>query len=152
MIFLGADEQSADALVAGSAPREPRARLVVEDGRTTALVIDEGFSRAWRRTGLAIDRAGFAVEDRDRSRGLFFVRHAAPADRAPGKSSGWLSGLKFWGNDEEEQEGQGEGAYVVRVIEETPAATRVVVLDPDGKREEGPAASRILTMLHERIE
>lgn len=150
MIFLGVDEQSADALVAGNAPREPRARLVVEDGRTTALVIDEGFSRAWRRTGLALDRAGFAVDDRDRSRGLFFVRHAAPEDRAPGKSKGWLSALKFWGNDDEEEQ-QGGGAYVVRVIEETPAASRVVVLDPDGKREEGPAASRILTMLHERI-
>ena len=153
MVFLGADEQSADAMVAGSAPREPSARLVVEDGRTTALVIDEGFSRAWRRTGLALDRAGFAVEDRDRSRGLFFVRHAAPADPAESKGEGWLSGLKFWENDEEEEpEGQGGGAYVVRVIEETSAASRVVVLDPDGEREEGPAASRILTMLHERIE
>ena len=154
MIFLGADEQSVDALIAGSAPpRETRARLVIEDGRTTALVIDEGFSRAWRRTGLALDRAGFVVEDRDRSRGLFFVRHAAPADRAPGESKGWLSGLKFWGNDdEEEQERQGEGAYVVRVIEETPAAARVIVLDPDGKREESPAVSRILTVLHEQIE
>ena len=152
MIFLGADEQSADALVAESAPPKPRARLVVEGGRTTALVIDEGFSHAWRRTGLALDRAGFAVEDRDRSRGLFFVRHAAPADRAQDKSEGWLSGLKFWGNDDEEGQGeQGEDAYVVRVTEETPAMTRVVVLDPDGKREEGPAVSRILTMLHERI-
>ena len=76
-----------------------------------------------------------------------------PADRAPSESKGWLSGLKFWGNDdEEEQERQGEGAYVVRVIEETPAATRVVVLDPDGKREESPAVSRILTVLHEQIE
>ena len=154
MVFLGADEQHADALVAGSAPREPRARLVIEDGRATALAVDEGFSRAWRRTGLALDRAGFVVEDRDRSRGLFFVRYAARADRPQGRSEskGWLSSLKFWGNDDEQEEGQGDDAYVVRVIEETPAAARVVVLDPDGKREESPAVSRILTVLHEQIE
>jgi outer membrane protein assembly factor BamC len=33
-----------------------------------AVQIDEGFDRAWRRVGVALDRTGFTVEDRDRSR------------------------------------------------------------------------------------
>ena len=150
MVFLGADEERADALIAGSAAPEPRARLVLEDGRATALAIDEGFSRAWRRTGLALDRAGFAVEDRDRSRGLFFVQYGGGADGAGSESKGWLSALKFWESDEDEDQA-GDG-YVVRVIGESPAATRVVVLDRDGEREESPTASRILTVLHEQLE
>lgn len=151
MIFLGADEERAETLVAGSDVSEPRARLVIEDGRATALAIDEDFSRAWRRTGLALDRAGFAVEDRDRSRGLFFVRYAGGAEgREEGEGKGWLSSLKFWGNDDGEK--QGEDAYVVRVIGDTPAAARVVVLDGDGERDTSPAVSRILTALHEQLE
>ena len=151
MVFLGADEERAETLVAGSAPRQQQlARLVVEDGRAAALLIDEGFSRAWRRTGLALDRAGFAVEDRDRSRGLFFVRHAGVAeDHEPGEGGGWLSRLKFWGNDDDEA--AREKPYVVHVAGETAAATRVVVLDRDGEPEAGPAASRILTVLHEQL-
>jgi outer membrane protein assembly factor BamC len=42
------------------------------------LTIDEPFDRAWRRVGLALDRGGFSVEDRDRSVGLFYVRYIDP--------------------------------------------------------------------------
>ena len=77
--------------MAASAPPDPRVRLVREDGGTqAALALDVGFSQAWRRTGLAIDRAGFTVEDRDRSRGLFFVRYAVDGagDGEPGADKG----------------------------------------------------------------
>jgi outer membrane protein assembly factor BamC len=36
----------------------------------------EPFDRAWRRVGLALDRVGFTVEDRDRQKGQYFVRYA----------------------------------------------------------------------------
>ena len=150
MVFLGADEQRADALVAGDTTPDPRARLVREDGSAVALTLDEGFSRAWRRTSLALDRAGFTVEDRDRSRGLFFVRYAVRGDGAQSEKTGWLSRLKFWGNDDGAE--QGDDAYLIRLIEEAPAMTRVVVLDQDGEREESSAAHRILTVLHEQLE
>ena len=38
----------------------------------------EGFDRAWRRVGLALDRTGFTVEDRNRNEGTYFVRYVAP--------------------------------------------------------------------------
>ena len=150
MVFLGADEQRADALVAGDTTPDPRAGLVREDGSAVSLTLDEGFSRAWRRTSLALDRAGFTVEDRDRSRGLFFVRYADRGDGAQSEKTGWLSRLKFWGNDDGAE--QGDDAYLIRLIEEAPAMTRVVVLDQDGEREESSAAHRILTVLHEQLE
>jgi outer membrane protein assembly factor BamC len=40
--------------------------------------VEEDFDRAWRRVGLALDRTGFTVEDRDRSQGVYFVRYVAP--------------------------------------------------------------------------
>ena len=148
LVFLGVDEERAESIVATSAPPAPRARMVREDGGATALVLDEGFSPAWRRAGLALDRAGFAVEDRDRSRGLFFVRYAGLVEDGKSADEGWLSRLKFWKSDEEEE---GAGAYLVRVVGGTPDTTRIVVVDADGATDRSPTASRILTVLHEQL-
>lgn len=145
MIFLGVDEERAESIVAAGDPPVPRARLVREDGGATALVLDEGFSQAWRRAGLALDRAGFAVEDRDRSRGLFFVRYSGVGDDR--EDEGWLSRLKFWKSDEEED----VGAYLVRVQGDAADTSRIVIVDETGTTDGSPAASRILTVLQEQL-
>ena len=149
MVFLGADEQQADATVAGSAAREPLAHIVREAGGAPALTLDAGFSQAWRRTGLALDRVGFVVEDRDRSRGLFFVRYDDPETGTQSERSGWPSRLKFWGGGDDD--GKKDGAYLIRLTGEAEARTRVVVLGPDGEREGSPTAGRILSLLHEQL-
>ena len=149
MVFLGVDEQQASTTVAASARLDPRAHLEREDDGDAALVLDAGFSQAWRRTGLALDRAGFTVEDRDRSRGLFFLRYAASDDDSRREDSGWLSALKFWGNDDGAE--QDEQEYIVRVIGETGDTSRVVIVDSEGARVEGPGATRILTVLQEQL-
>ena len=60
-----------------NAPEQPaRARALA--GAGAALEVDEPFDRAWRRVGLALDRSGFTVEDRDRTAGLYFVRYIDP--------------------------------------------------------------------------
>ena len=149
MIFLGVDEQRANAAVAEGAAAESRARLVNEDGGTPSIALDEGFSRAWRRTGAALDRAGFTVEDRDRSRGLFFVQYSSQGDGAQNEKSGWLSRLKFW---EDAEADEGDGAYLVRVVGETAATSSIAVLDEEGNPLASPTAQRILTVLHEQLE
>lgn len=144
MIFLGADEQQVEALAAADTAREPRARIERNEDGAASLMLDEEFSGAWRRTGLALDRAGFTVEDRDRSLGIFFVRYADP-DAERGKA-GWLSRLKFWGDDDDAQEAD---TYIIRLS--GGERVRIVVLDRDGEPEESPAAAQILSMLHERL-
>jgi outer membrane protein assembly factor BamC len=68
---------SATATTVSSVTAPPaRARIVA--GQTAALQVDENFDRAWRRVGLALDRSGFTVEDRDRKGGLYFVRYVDP--------------------------------------------------------------------------
>ncbi|MGH8035026.1 MAG: outer membrane protein assembly factor BamC, partial [Lysobacterales bacterium] len=49
---------------------------------------------AWRRVGLALDRTGFTVEDRDRSQGTYFVRYVEPVTNKtePGFFSKLFSG------------------------------------------------------------
>ena len=149
MVFLGAGGERAQRLAADAAPESPRARVVEEEGDAAALVLGEDFSRAWRRTSLALDRAGFTVEDRDRSRGLFFVRYRELKTEAE-KEQGWLAGLKFWEDDAEEEE-PADDAYLLRVVADAEAATRIVVLDREGNMLRGSATSRILTVLHEQL-
>ena len=150
MIFLGVDESRAATLAAESTPPEPRAHIVGDEDGTTSLLLDEGFSPAWRRVGHALDRAAFTVEDRDRSRGVFFVRYAVEDAAEEGERKGFLSRLKFWGDDDGSN--AEPVAYRIRLVEEGSDATRVEVLDGDGERESGPAANRILTVLHELLE
>jgi len=147
-----AKDKARDMLAEGKDRTVDRAHLI--RGKTDAiplLWVQEAFSRAWRRTGLALDRVGFTVEDRDRSRGLFYVRYVDPlADTE--KKEGWLSKLKFWGKDKESQQDE----YLIRLRERvdpasTAVATQVEVLDKNGEPEKGATADRILTLLHEQL-
>ncbi len=78
MLSLGAKEEPGRPLVATvtAAPDQPaRARAVAG---SAALEVDDPFDRAWRRVGLALDRGGFTVEDRDRNLGVYYVRYVDP--------------------------------------------------------------------------
>ncbi len=79
MVRLGVPQDQANGLVATAPKATSRVASV---GDTPVVVIDDGFDRAWRRVGLALDRTGFTVEDRDRNQGTYFVRYVEPnADR-----------------------------------------------------------------------
>ncbi len=97
VVFLGVDEQKAQTLLAAQPQTESRAQLV-SDTNGIMLIDKEDFSRAWRRTGMALDRVGFAVEDRNRTSGIYFVRYNDPLGDEDKK--GLLSKLAFWSSDE----------------------------------------------------
>src|SRR6185295_18770 len=73
MVRLGTQEEKARQIAANPTVVEKRAELAGD-----ALKVFEPFDRAWRRVGLALDRVGFTVEDRDRQKGVYFVRYADP--------------------------------------------------------------------------
>jgi len=77
MVKLGVSQEQAKAVVAASGERKTSSRVSQVNGQPVVLV-DDGFDRAWRRVGLTLDRTGFTVEDRDRSKGVYFVRYVQP--------------------------------------------------------------------------
>jgi outer membrane protein assembly factor BamC len=105
MVKLGTKETAArETLAAATAPAAAaastspaRARAIVGQ---PALQVDEGFDRAWRRVGLALDRSGFTVEDRDRAGGLYFVRYADPAKAPTNAEPGFLAKVFSWGKSD----------------------------------------------------
>ncbi|AKU13470.1 lipoprotein, NlpB/DapX family [Azoarcus sp. CIB] len=148
MVRLGAAEERAAAIVA-AAPAAERAALKGATGGSVTLAIDESFDRAWRRVGLALDRIGFTVEDRDRSKGLFFVRYVDPdADLQTKKSEGILSKLAFWRSNE--QVVQKGGEYRLRVRAEGDKSV-VSVMTREGGEDSSETARKILGLLQEQL-
>ncbi|MHB1198420.1 MAG: outer membrane protein assembly factor BamC [Polaromonas sp.] len=76
MVKLGVSQEQSKVLIAAGATRQTSRMTTVNN--VPVVQMDEGFDRAWRRVGLALDRTGFTVEDRDRSKGTYFVRYVAP--------------------------------------------------------------------------
>ena len=148
MVRLGAPEGEARTRVANAQPAAQRATLKKGLDGAELLEVLEPFDRAWRRVGLALDRVGFTVEDRDRRKGVYFVRYADPqADLAGKKDEGLLSRLAFWRDDTPRIKAE---QYRVSVTS-ADAASRVQVLDKDGAAESSSTASRILALLHEQL-
>jgi outer membrane protein assembly factor BamC len=145
MLRFGIQEARAKQQVAVAA-EAPRASLATQNAGV--LTVNEQFDRAWRRVGLALDRVGFTVEDRDRSKGIYFVRYIDPeADVKTGKTEeGLFSRFKFWGNSPAKKNEQYQIA--VRDMDTT---AQVNVLNKDGKTEQSATASRILTLLYDQL-
>lgn len=99
LVKLGTKEAAAREIVARPTPAAvPRARAVAGQ---PALTVDEGFDRAWRRVGLALDRSGFTVEDRDRAGGLYFVRYVDPKKAATNAEPGFFAKLFSFGKSDD---------------------------------------------------
>ena len=107
------------------------------------LQVDDGFDRAWRRVGLALDRSGFTVEDRDRAQGVYFVRYVDPAFAGREEPNFFAKLFSFGKKDD----GAGLAKYRVKVTAEGSATSTVAVLDSQGKPESGEAGKRIVGLL-----
>jgi outer membrane protein assembly factor BamC len=146
MVRFGTSDAVATAAVKETR-LEPRAKLSTSPEGQTVLVLQDDFDRAWRRVGLSLDRLGFAVQDRDRDAGLYFVRYLSPP--APTKEeTGLVSRLAFW--RKRESEGGKEGDYRV-ALSEAGDATQVKVLGADGTPDGSEAAGRMLAVLQEDL-
>ncbi len=143
MVRFGVDTERAKTQFATAKP-EPQARLA----RGGALELIDPFDRAWRRVGLALDRVGFTVEDRDSSKGVYFVRYIDPdADAKTKKETGFLARLNPFSGGAKPV---GKEQYRILVRDAT-GGTEVQVLDKDGRPDPSDTASRILTLLHDQL-
>lgn len=148
MVYLGAEETRAEAELQADQVA-PRATLGLPDGRL-GLALDESFDRAWRRVGLALDRVGFTVEDRDRSQGLYYVRYIDPDEEARAKQAnkkGFFGRLFSFGGSKPAESGS---EYRI-LVEGDSVASRVTVLSREGGAESGTIARNILSLLQEQL-
>ncbi len=150
MSRLGVEEARAKDTVQNVALQAPRASLV-KNSDASYVQVNESFDRAWRRVGLALDRVGFTVEDRDRSKGLYFVRYVdqnLDPQGSAAQKKGFLSKLfSFGSKDENARTAQ---RYQISV---KPAGdgSQVVVLNSEGRPETSSTSGKILGLLNDQL-
>lgn len=148
MSRLGAQEAKAKAAVINAPSLQARSKLV-SDANGSFVQVDEGFDRAWRRVGLALDRVGFTVEDRDRNQGLYFVRYVDQNAEAKDKTAdkGFFSKL-FSSSDKDKAKNAVSYRIVVKGSE---SVSQVSVLSKEGKPETSQSGNKILGLLNEQL-
>ena len=151
MVKLGAKDEEAKVVVATatstSAPVPPAKARMLADRPSPTLQVDDGFDRAWRRVGLALDRSGFTVEDRDRAQGVYFVRYVDP-NFAGKDDPGWFA---KWFSFGKKDDAASIVKYRVKITGESNVSSSVAVLDSQGKPETGEAGKRIAGLLLEDL-
>lgn len=145
MVYLGTDVDNARQLVA-QAEASPQSPVVQQDVRADGamLIVDESFDRAWRRVGVALDSGGFAVDDRDRSAGEYFVRYVDTDSGAKQDQPGFFS--RMFSGDKRAQAAQ----YRV-LLTESGGQTQVTVLNSLGERDSSATAQRLLGVLKDNM-
>jgi len=152
MVYLGAsrDEVRSVSAAPSATPSEPPLARLSDASGVPVLVVDQSYRRAWRLSGAALDRAGFTVEDRDQSAGLFFVRYAGDREDATGEErQGLGSRLAFW----RKKDGQGlDPVRQYRIqLEGDENATRIQVLDAEGRPAPAAEAKPILDLMQQEM-
>jgi outer membrane protein assembly factor BamC len=148
MVKLGTKEAEARQVVAtaasaaASASSTTSARARAVSGQP-ALQVDEGFDRAWRRVGLALDRTGFTVEDRDRAGGLYFVRYVDPKNAATAAEQGFFSKLFTFGKSDT----SGAPVRYRIAVKGEGDKTNVTVQNSQGTPEASDVGQRIVSLL-----
>lgn len=148
MVRFGSDEKRAAASVVASQGKPvDKAKLSRGADGAGKLEMQERFDRAWRRVGLALDRVGFTVEDRDRTKGLYFVRYVDPEIDNEKKEEGFFSKMAFWkGSSSTSSQTQ----YRVFVRDEDSFST-VQVLSREGGVDQSETSKKILALLYDQL-
>ncbi len=137
MVSLGVKDEPARTLVASAAEVPVRARAVAGGA---AIEVDDPFDRAWRRVGLALDRSGFTVEDRDRTLGVYYVRYVDPRNAGKEEPGFWA---RLLGNSSNPQ-----AAIRYRIaVKGSGEKTLVAVLTSAGAADVGENGQRIASLL-----
>ena len=125
---------------------EDRAKLVKSGEGKSQLDVLEDFERAWRRVGLALDRVGFTVDDRDRSKGIYFVSYVDPQDDNKVKPKGFFA--RIFGSGDPKPGKQEQYRILVSDAGET---TAVRIQDKTGSPEKTAVGGKILELLYDQL-
>jgi len=145
MVKLGVSQEQSKALAASATEAGQPSARVANVGGQPVVQISDGFERAWRRVGLALDRTGFTVEDRDRAAGTYFVRYVTPnPDKA---EQGFLGKLLNIGGSS-----KNEKPLKFRIVVKSQGeASTVAVQNEAGAPESSANAQRIVQVISDDL-
>ena len=150
MLRFGVKEEKAKLELASNRGTSDQ-RAYIDQSTDNKLVINEAFDRSWRRVGLALDRIGFTVEDRNRAEGIYYVRYVNPDkdSKKEGDGKGILSNLMFWRSGDSSDNKAVK--YRIQLNDTSFNSSELSLLNDDGTGVDSATSSRILKLLHEQL-
>ena len=115
----------------------PKLQALANGSKT--ILLSEPFDKSWRKVGLALERAGVVVEDKDRAKGVYFVRVTEAA-----KEKGLLDKMAFWRSEDSAKPVR----YQVTVHEDN---ANCEVSASNDKGESTPATQQIIDVLYQNL-
>ncbi|WP_116136004.1 outer membrane protein assembly factor BamC [Trinickia diaoshuihuensis] len=140
---FGLTDAQSKQLLADARPASAPATVAMNAGATTLDLADR-FDVAWLRVGLALDRTNFTVDNRDREKGVYYVRYADST--AELKRDGLFGKLFFSGAPK-----QKTGKEFLVNVRANGAGTQVSVLDANGQIDASPDAKSLISLLHAQL-
>ncbi|MEC5387180.1 outer membrane protein assembly factor BamC [Uliginosibacterium sp. H3] len=147
MVMFGSTEEQAKLAVAAPAATPDKARLATAVDGAPVLNVDDVIDRTWRQVGLALDRVGMVVEDRDRAKSIYFVRYITDEDLGKKKDSSWFSWMAFWRSDDKLSD-----TDQFRIVVQADGQKTTVRVQNKAGAPASPASSKqILTLLYNEL-
>ena len=112
---------------------------------STELTLSEPYDRAWLRVGVALDRANFTVDDRDRTKGIYYLRYVDPKDMTSAEQGFWSQ--LFHGHKDKEAK-----QYKLNVRAVTENQTRVAIVNDNGQVDSSRPAQEIMSLVVEQLQ
>ena len=145
LVFRGMDEKQAEQVTKKPKPRVERAVLQdVSNGQI--VVVNDNFARTWRRVGVAIDRLGLIVTDRNRSEGIYYLQLSDDFVEQHNKEDSGLMKKWFGGDDDTKS----SATYVMK-LEERGETTTVSLHDQNGQLDNSATAKKLNKLLYQQL-
>ena len=139
---FGLTDAQAKQLLTDAIPASATATADPTGGAST-LDLSEPFDSAWLRVGLALDRTNFTVDNRDRAKGLYYVRFSDSMQEL--KKEGLLGKFFSGGTPKPSRE------FMVNVRPKADTVTEIAVVDANGQVDTSTDAQRIVALLHAQL-
>ncbi|HED12542.1 MAG TPA: outer membrane protein assembly factor BamC [Gammaproteobacteria bacterium] len=146
LVFLGTPEQRAVSKIAAAKPDQPVVSIQkAQNQQIGSIQLAENFERSWRHVGLALDRLGFTVVDRNRQKGVYYIRYIDPESIKAQKDSSFFS--KFFSK----KPATVEGSYRIQLTI-SGKNTLVHVIGDGTQADSKKTAQRIYKLLAEKLQ
>ncbi len=141
LVFRGVAKAQAKQIVSKKKAIE-RAKLIKgEDKNSYTLEVDEIFPRTWRRISIALDRMGLVVEDRDRSKGLYYIKTTEAFVHGDNHEPGWFDSLFS------SKSGQLKIAQFLLKVDDLDNKSRITILNDEGDQDKSKTGLFVLEKL-----
>ncbi|GGP19746.1 outer membrane protein assembly factor BamC [Silvimonas iriomotensis] len=144
---FGMPAQQAQQVVAAPV-KVPDGASLIENN--TALSVNDTYDRAWRRVGLALDRTGYVVFDRNRTEGTYYVKQAEADIGKEEKGDSFMNKLAFWKKTDPNAGVAKQSEFQVLLKQEV-NTIRVSVTGKDGKPADAKVVYDILSKLQTQL-